>query len=629
VLYQAEPRPDGWKSAAPLLPQRIGVDSKILHQPTPFRLPAVVWLAWGKSIRSPASKYEYLCASHSDKLTVIAMKLPFMMVVPIALSVLCAPHVRAQNGALPQDKCAIGGTVIDVVSGEPLKGAVVKLAGTAMPNDPAPAAPSVFASTDSNGRFVFEGLSAGRYLLLASHDGYVKSQFGDLRGKSLLLAPGQHVNDVVVRLLPNASISGHITNEAGKPLRGVSVQAMKSSYLRGRHELHDVARAVTSEDGEYRIKGLPPGKYCLYFKPPASSKAVAAHDKSNDKSYVPVYYLAANDRTHAIALVVRAGDELAGIDMNLVPLRTVHIRGRVIDARTTLPSNEAEVTLLSDQGETIFSPGRSFSAGAFEFRGVPPGSYVVVAQQPSTPKEPKTMWGWTSVEVKETDVEHVDVVVSPGADVTGHIRVEGKTAEDFSKEIGSMVGVLEAQEAQSLASHTPDIDNASVRSDGTFIFREVPEGSYRINFSPVPSGFYLRSSDASDTFEVGITVSRGHSPASLELVLNPGAGRVDGTVESDEQPVPGAVVALVPDGKQRAQPNYYRQAFTDHLGRFVLRNIVPGNYTLFAWEQVDRDAFFDPEFLAQYEDRGKAVHVEEGDHITVKLDEIPAADTIP
>jgi len=557
------------------------------------------------------------------------MKLTFLMVVPMALSVFCAPRVRAQNGVLPQDKCTIAGTVIDAVSGEPLKGAVVKLGGAAMPNDPAPAAPSVFASTDSNGRFAFEGLSASRYLLLASHDGYVKSQFGDLRGKSLLLAPGQHVNDVVVRLLPNASISGHITNEAGKPLRGVSVQAMKSSYLRGRHELHDVARATSSEAGEYGITGLPPGKYCLFFKPPPSPKSVAAHDKSNDKSYVPVYYPAANDRAHAITLVVRAGDELAGIDMNLVPLRTVHIRGRVINARTALPSNEAEVTLLSDQGETVFSPGRSFSGGAFEFRGVPPGSYVVVAQQPSTPKESKTMWGWTSAEVKETDVEHVDVVVSPGADVTGHIRVEGKTADDFSKEIGNMVGVLEPQEAQSLASLTPDIDNASVRPDVTFIFREVPEGSYRINFSPVPSGFYLRSSDASETFEAGITVSRGHSPLTLELVLNPGAGRVDGTVESDDQPVPSAAVALVPDGKQRAQSNYYRQAFTDHLGRFVLRNIAPGNYTLFAWEQIDRDAFFDPEFLAQYEDRGKAVHVEEGDHITVKLDEIRAADTVP
>ena len=449
------------------------------------------------------------------------MKLPFLMVVLIALSVLWAPHVRAQNGALPQDKCTIGGTVIDAVSGEPLKGAVVKLAGTAMPNDPAPAAPSVFASTDSNGRFAFEGLSAGRYLLLASHDGYVKSQFGDLRGKSLLLSPGRHVNDVVVRLLPNSSISGHITNEAGKPLRGVSVQAMKSSYLRGRHELHDVARAVTSEAGEYRITGLPPGKYCLYIKPPASPKPVAAHDKSNDKSYVPVYYPAANDRAHAIALVVRAGDELAGIDMNLVPVRTVHIRGRVINARTASPSNEAEVTLLSDQGETIFSPGRSFSAGAFEFRGVPPGSYVVVAQQPSTPKEPKTMWGCTSVEVKETDVEHVDVVVSPGADVTGHIRVEGKAADDLSKEIGSMVGVLETQEAQSLASLTPDIDNASVKPDGTFIFREVPEGSYRINFFPVPSGFYLRSGDASEAFEAGMTISRGTSFANSGIGLEP------------------------------------------------------------------------------------------------------------
>ena len=55
---------------------------------------------------------------------------------------------------------------------------------------------------------------------------------------------------------------------------------------------------------------------------------------------------------------------------------------------------------------------------------------------------------------------------------------------------------------------------------------------------------------------------------------------------SDDKPFPGASVVLVPEGKRSALPNYYRQAVTDQLGRFALRNIVPGDYTLFAWERI-------------------------------------------
>jgi hypothetical protein len=301
-----------------------------------------------------------------------------------------------------------------------------------------------------------------------------------------------------------------------------------------------------------------------------------------------------------------------------------------------LPSKEAEVTLLSDQGETIFSPGKNFSAGGqanFEFDGVPPGSYVLVAQQPSTPQEQRTMWGRTSIEIGDASLEHVEVVVSPGVDVSGRIRVEGKTAGniggDISKDMSSLVGILEPQEALSLANLTPDIYNASVKPDGTFIFREVPEGSYGIRFFPIPAGFYLKSSGAADVLEAGITVGRGPSPTALELVLSAGAGRIDGTVRSDEQPSPGASVVLVPEGKERAQAPDYRQAVTDQLGRFAIRNVPPGDYTLFAWEQIERSAYMDPDFLGRYEDRGKAVHVEEGDHLSVQLDAISAAEAGP
>jgi len=552
------------------------------------------------------------------------MKLALLMAIPIALSVGFAP-VAAQDAGLTQEKCAIAGTVVDAVSGQPLRGAEVRLrsfaAGASAPGSPS-AAQATSATTDANGRFVFEGLSAGRFRLVASHDSYLDDNRGmpGLRGKLLTVVPGQHVNDVVIRLVPNGSIAGHITNEAGKPLRGVSVQAMKSSYPRGRRELRDVAHAATDQAGEYRLPGLAPGKYYIRAKPPLSLKAKAG----SDKAYVPLYYPAVSDQARSVALVLRAGEELAGIDMNFVPVHTVHIRGRVVDALTALPSKEAEVTLLSDQGETTFS-SQNLSAGTFEFQGVPPGSYVLVAQQPSTPKEPKTMWGRTTIEVGDADLDHADVVVSPGVDVSGRIRVDGKTATD----IGNMTGILDLQAGSSLASLTPDIDTASVKADGTFLFREVPEGSYGIEFHPVPAGFYLKSSGVADVLEAGITVSRGHSPATLELVLSPGAGRIDGTVEIDEQAVSGASVVLVPDGKRRAQPNYYRQAMTDQLGRFAMRNVAPGDYTLFAWEQIERGAYMDPDFLGQYEDQGKAVHVEEGGQLSVQLDVIPAAETVP
>jgi protocatechuate 3,4-dioxygenase beta subunit len=565
------------------------------------------------------------------------MKPPFLMLVLIVLSVF---SVHAQNAAVPQEKCTIAGTVIDAVSEQPLTKAEVRLRRAPGPLETAsqPASQSVLqslsASTDASGRFVFDGLSAGRYVLLASHDGYVTGRENSrLRGQMLSLTSGQHISDVVLRLLPGGVIAGHITNEAGKALRGVSVQAMKSSYPRGRRELHDVAHITTNEAGEYRIPGLAPGKYYIRAKAPGSLKA----KPGSDKAYVPLFYPAASDQARSIALVVRAGEDLAGVDMNFVPVHAVHIRGRVINSRTSLPSKEAEVTLLSDQGETIFSPGQDFSVGTqatFEFQGVPPGSYVLVAQQPGNPQEPKTMWGRTSIEVGDTNLEHVEVVVSPGVDFSGRIRVEGKTdldtsKEDLSKDMSKLVGILAPQEASSLAGLMPDIDNAPVKPDGSFIFREVPEGTYRLNFFPIPAGFYLKSSGTADVLETGLTVGRGHSPPPMELVLSSGAARIDGTVESEQQSLPGASVVLVPDGKQRAQPSNFRQAVTDQLGRFAMRNIAPGDYTLFAWEQIESGAYMDPDFLGQYEDRGKAVHIEEGGHSTVQLEVIPATETVP
>jgi hypothetical protein len=112
----------------------------------------------------------------------------------------------------------------------------------------------------------------------------------------------------------------------------------------------------------------------------------------------------------------------------------------------------------------------------------------------------------------------------------------------------------------------------------------------------------------------------------LELVLSPGAGQVEGTTMNGDQPFAGATVVLVPDGKRRDQPGDYRQAIAGSGGRFALRNVVPGDYTIFAWERVERGSYLDPEFLGPYEDRGKAVHVEEGGRVSVQVDVVPSSE---
>ncbi len=104
----------------------------------------------------------------------------------------------AQKPGELQEKCSIEGLVVDGMSGRPLKRAELSMNGTERESE------ASFAVTDASGRFVFEGLSPGRYVLWASHDGYVASHLLDHshRGTPLSLAPGQHIKDLVFRLTP-------------------------------------------------------------------------------------------------------------------------------------------------------------------------------------------------------------------------------------------------------------------------------------------------------------------------------------------------------------------------------------------------------------------------------------------
>lgn len=124
---------------------------------------------------------------------------------------------------------------------------------------------AVSAGADETGRFEFTGVAPGRYRLIASRNGYRTTEYGQ-RGNSrsgtvLVLAPGQRLRDIRITLSPGAVIAGRVLNEDSEGIAYVRVQALRMGYLDGRPQLVPADAAATNDLGEYRIFGLPAGRY--------------------------------------------------------------------------------------------------------------------------------------------------------------------------------------------------------------------------------------------------------------------------------------------------------------------------------------------------------------------------------
>lgn len=527
----------------------------------------------------------------------------------VILLVLACVILPAQTAPNQQSLGAITGTVVDGVTGQPLSGAQVFARGLGgRTGEPAS------TRTNSDGQFALERLSPGRYLVSATHEGYVNQQgSGGSRRRLLVIDSGQRIDGFVIRLAPSASISGRITDNMGKPVSGASVRAMRRSFSNGQREFVNAASVLTNAAGEYRITDLPRGDYYLRASYVHAPKVKAG----SDQAYVPFYYPGTSDFTRGVALPTREGEELSGIDIHIGPVHTVRVSGRVVNALTSLPAKDIHVTLIGEGGELTFSSSAVATGpnGGFEIKGVPAGSYSLSAEQPAATPQGKLLRGRIAVEVGERDVEDVEAAVSPGMDLTGRVRVEGSAIVDLTHL------VVELTPKDPFGSgFEPDEMNASVKSDGSFVLSDIPEGNYGINVFPVPPAYYVKTNPA-NLLETGITVGRGTASA-LDFTLSSGLAVIEGTVSQGNETRAGVSVVLVPSGTRRSYPRYYRQAITDQSGRFALRAVAPGDYKLFAAEDIAIGYFMNSDPSSAFEEQGKAVHLEEGAHADIPLEEI-------
>jgi hypothetical protein len=151
----------------------------------------------------------------------------------------------------------------------------------------------------------------------------------------------------------------------------------------------------------------------------------------------------------------------------------------------------------------------------------------------------------------------------------------------------------------------------NVAPDGTFTLSDVTPGEYQLKVNAGRNGYVkMARFGAVDALNPPFHIGAGQAP--LDIVINLNAGVVDVLVLDDKlSPVRDATVVLVPEAPRRNGLDLYKAQGTDSTGRAHLTDIAPGDYRIFAWDDIPADAWQDPDFIRPYESPGRLVHVSE------------------
>ena len=148
------------------------------------------------------------------------------------------PAGAARPGLPPRDTARppatgtarIRGRVATPETGAPLRRAQITL------TSPEVAVRRVVTS-DTQGRYEFADLPAGRYIISAAKGGFVTLQYGQRRpfepGRPVNVAGDQTVEQVDFTLPRGSAITGKVNDEFGEAITGVQVQVQRYMYLPG------------------------------------------------------------------------------------------------------------------------------------------------------------------------------------------------------------------------------------------------------------------------------------------------------------------------------------------------------------------------------------------------------------
>jgi hypothetical protein len=533
----------------------------------------------------------------------------------------------------------ITGRVVASDNGRPVKRARVFVSAVEVPGGRG-------VLTDDSGIFDLTELPAGRYTLTVSKSGFVSLSYGQRRplqaGTPLQLADGEQLKGIQFQLPRGSIVGGHVLDEDGDAMPGVTVRVMRYQYQQGERRLTPAGNAQTDDRGQYRVWGLMPGDYYLNatsrggnFGGPfggggpggpggfagrggrgggAPGAPATGAPEPEQQNYAPTYYPGVPSVNEAKPITVGLSQEVLDINFSMQLVRVSRLSGIVSNPDgTAVTAGTVNLTpdVAAGRGAQIGANfgGRIQWDGAFTINNVPPGRYILRARAEDSEAP---LFGAQPVSVNGGDISDIPVVLSTGATVSGTITF--------------LPGTSNAPDVTQFRMSAPSTDssdfgpqpNARVDKDGRFTLKGVSAGLHLIRAGGNSRGWILKSvtSGARDVTDTPVQLRSGETLANIAVVFTDQLNEINGTVADDQgTPAPDFTVLVFPTDATlwRPQARQIMTARPDQTGKYRIRGLPPGQYYLTTVDPTEQGEWFEPTYLDEHRGGASKVTLVDGD----------------
>lgn len=422
---------------------------------------------------------------------------------------------------------SISGRVM--MNGAPARGVKVSLVPGPYGSPDTPGIQSV--KTNDEGRYEFTGLAAGRYGVLAASYVNVSDEFWNSEIKPFKLctvATGEKLEHQDIRLGRGGAITGRVSDANDKPVILERVQLSVIDRNGKRQSFPNFINdemGMTDDRGVYRYFGLPAGRYLVSVGKDTGDGTASERTRG---FYRRMYYPGVTEAERAQLVEVKTGSEADGIDFKLAPAeKTFTVSGRAID-----PDGQPAPGAYIDFNifDTAANRWRKWSlgvpanaSGEFQFSGLLPGRFSLNGSPNPNRNEYSDL---VAFEVKDEDIENLEIKLLRGAILSGTVTVEGVTdplaalreAKIYLRPVSLETGAMPR-----------DLVGGRPQPDGKFELKALPAGKLRLEVvSETDKLHLLRIERGSAEMHEAFDLKPAEQLGNVRVVLTPATGALRG-----------------------------------------------------------------------------------------------------
>jgi len=486
--------------------------------------------------------------------------------------------------------------------------------------------------TDRRGRFLYENVRAGAYVLMVSKSGYYDGAYGKRRpaGSPLPfeIAATQSFGDMRIELFRGCVITGSVVDEGSEPVAGVRVIAFRRDFVEGEWRYTTSGSGVTDDRGAFRVFGLQPGEYIV------STPTTQANTSNNevltatltdvderDTAYPSLFYPAARYFPLALPLLLASGEVKYAVDFKWSPVVARTVRGQLTGSAADVADQVVRLVPFDSQGAGFGTEAAitlSGPDGSFTFLRVPQGSYRLEAGAAFTGQTAETAavtWGRADVAVSDEDVTKLEVAMGGGRKVAGAVTFAASASQPATGLARVPVTLVPAAPGLSPTS------KIAIDADGTFTRMNLVPGPYYIRVGATPPGTYVRSISGGGHDALDLPVDLTDADVDdIQITLTDRGTEIIGSVRDGRlMQIPGAAVIVMSAHDKQWTPNRTRYLRASTAGSFAITGLPPGEYLIVAIDDALAEGWQDSRVLTQLRTLATRIALREAESRTLEL----------